>query len=113
MWQIMRAAIEMQKARRYYESAARLLSPAEALYLATGGGARALGKSNSIGTLEIGKDADLTLVDLARIHPRNDDSALELSANDVVALCIYRGGPGATAATFVRGHCVFDRNTLP
>jgi guanine deaminase len=111
MWRVMRSAIEMQKARRCYESAARLLSPAEAFYLATHGGARALGKSNSIGSFEIGNDADLTLVDLARVHPRNDDSALKLSPNDVVALCIYRGGPGATVATYVRGRCVFDRDT--
>ncbi len=113
MWQVMRSAVEMQKARRCYESTARLLSPAEAFYLATNGGARALGKSNSIGTFEIGNEADLTLVDLARIHPLNDDSALELSADDVVALCIYRGELGATAATYTRGRCVFDRNTGP
>jgi guanine deaminase len=113
MWQVMRSAIEMQKARRCYDPAARLLRPAEAFYLATQGGACALGKSNSIGTLEIGKDADLTLVDLARIHPLNNGAALELSADDVAALCIYRGGPAATAATYVRGRCVFPRKSAP
>jgi guanine deaminase len=60
--------------------------------------------------LEIAKDAYLTLVDLARIYPLNDDSALKLSADDVVALCIYRGGPAATVATYARGRCVFPRN---
>src|SRR3954465_3343862 len=69
MWQVMRAAIDVQKARTAYEPNLRAIRPAEALYLATAGGARALGKSSAIGTLEPGKEADLLLVDLAALTP--------------------------------------------
>ncbi len=113
MWQVMRAAIEVQKARACYEPAARVLRPAEAFYLATLGGAHALGKSNIIGTLEVGKDADLTLVDLSRVRPYHQYAMGEISAEDVVALCIYRGGPESTAAIYVRGRCVYRRDRAP
>lgn len=42
----------------------------EALEMATLGGARALGMADEIGSLEVGKRADLILVDLDRIHMR-------------------------------------------
>jgi guanine deaminase len=113
MWQVMRSAIEMQKARRCYEADVRLLRPAEAFYLATQEGANLLGKSNIIGTLEVGKDADLALIDLARISPYDHYVTTKLSAEDVVALCIYRGGRMSTAATYVRGRCVYQRNSDP
>src|SRR5262249_61479682 len=64
MWQVMRAAIEVQKARSSYEPNLRPLGPSEAFFLATHGGARALGKANVIGTLEARKEGDLTVVDL-------------------------------------------------
>src|SRR5437762_13483138 len=51
MWQVMRAAIEVQKARSAYEPNLRPLRPSEAFYLATLGGARALGKAHIIGSL--------------------------------------------------------------
>jgi guanine deaminase len=116
MWQVMRAAIDVQKARGAYEPNLRALRPSEAFYLGTHGGARALGKSKIIGTLDAGKDADLTIVDLAALAPYGTHNpALEhLSTEDVVALCIYRGGPHATLATYVRGSCVYQStNTAP
>jgi 5-methylthioadenosine/S-adenosylhomocysteine deaminase len=42
----------------------------EALELGTIGGARALGMADRIGSLEVGKRADIILVDLGRIHMR-------------------------------------------
>src|SRR5438876_9230886 len=58
MWQVMRAAIEVQKARTAYEPNLRALRPSEAFYLGTQGGACALGKANIIGTFDVGKEAD-------------------------------------------------------
>src|SRR6267378_123517 len=108
MWQVMRAAIEVQKARSAYEPNLRPLRPSEAFYLATHGGARALGKSNIIGSLDSGKEADLIVVDLGALLPYpNEDALAELTPEDVVALCIYRSGPQANLETYVRGKCIY------
>jgi guanine deaminase len=108
MWQVMRAAIEVQKARTSYEPNLRPLRPSEAFYLATRGGARALGKNKIIGTLDTGKEADLIVVDFATLMPyANHHSLAKLTPEDVVALCIYRGGPLANLETYVRGRCIY------
>jgi guanine deaminase len=85
------------------------LRPGEAFYLATQGGARALGKGDIIGTLDAGKEADLVLVDVSSLVPYRQEAAAldEFSPEDVIALCIYRGGPHATVETFVRGKSVY------
>lgn len=112
MWQVMRAAIEVQKARTAYEQNLRSLRPIEAFYLGTLGGARALGKADKIGTLDAGKEADLLIFDLAAAVPYPGNSSPdELSPEDVVALCIYRGNPHATLETYVRGRCVYRRES--
>ena len=110
MWQVMRAAIDVQKARGAYEPNLRALRPSEAFYLGTQGGARALSKAKTIGTLDAGKEADFIVVDLARLAPygKTGNSLDALSVEDAVALCIYRGGPHATVATYVRGKCVYQ-----
>jgi len=115
MWQVMRAAIDVQKARGSYEPNLRALRPGEAFYLGTHGGARALGKAKIIGTLDAGKEADLTIVDLSALIPYGKQNAAleQLSTEDVVALCIYRGGPHATLATYVRGNCVYQAGNPP
>ena len=109
MWSVMRGALDVQKARHIAEPHLPRLRPSEAFYLATSGGARALGKSATIGSLDVGKEADLLLMDLAALlpygkkGPRLDD----LTTEDILALCIYRGGPQATRETYVRGRCVY------
>ena len=110
MWQVMRAAIDVQKARGAYEPNLRPLRSSEAFYLATHGGARALGKAKVIGTLDVGKEADLIVVDLAALvpYPKDRDALRELSTEDVLALCVYRGGPHANLETYVRGKCVYQ-----
>jgi len=108
----MRGAIDVQKARTVYEPNLRPLRPVEALYLATHGGARALGKAATIGTLDTGKEADVLVFDIAAMLPYpTDQSAIEeFAPEDVVALCIYRGGGrDATIETFVRGKSVYCR----
>ncbi len=107
MWQVMRAAIDVQKARSAYEANLRLLRPSEAFYLATQGGARSLGKGDTIGTLDPGKEADLILINLAALLPYPRQGIAHLSAEDILALCIYRGGPNANLETYVRGKCIY------
>ena len=109
MWQVMRAALDVQKVRSMSEPALQRLRPSEAFYLATSGGARALGKSAVIGSLDAGKEADLTVVDLTAVLPYGKQGRRfdDLSTEDIVALCIYRAGPHANLATYVRGKCVY------
>jgi guanine deaminase len=109
MWQVMRAALDVQKVRSMSEPALQRLRPSEAFYLATSGGARALGKSAIIGSLDAGKEADLTVVDLTAVLPYGKQGRRfdDLSTEDIVALCIYRAGPHANLATYVRGKCVY------
>jgi guanine deaminase len=109
LWQVMRSAIESQKARSFFEPA-RVPTPVEVFHLATMGGATALRKEGAIGSFEIGKEADLVAIDLAALLPYRNESRLEadLSPEDVLSLCIYRGGPHAVLETFVRGRAVYQ-----
>lgn len=109
LWRVMRSVIESQQARSFYEAGVAVPSPSEALYLATQGGAEALGKGGVIGSFEIGKEADLTVMDIAALLPygRQQAGFAELTADDLVSLCVYRGGPDAVVETFVRGRSVY------
>ncbi len=106
LWQVMRSAIESQKARSFYEQNVAVPSPAEALHLATQGAAAVLGKGDIIGSLDAGKEADITVMDLAALLPYGgaETKIEDLTPDDMLALCIYRGGPHAVLETFVRGH---------
>jgi guanine deaminase len=111
MWQVMRAAVDIQKARMFHDPAVPPLRLSDAFHLATAGGARALGKTSAIGTLDVGKEADIVVMDLAAMLPYGaaGNRAAELTKEDVLALCVYRGGPHATLETYVRGRCVYRR----
>jgi len=109
LWQVMRSAIESQKARAFYEPEAVVPTPTAALHLATQGAAEALGKGAIIGSFEIGKEADFTVMDFGALLPyrQNAKTAADLTAEDIVSLCIYRGGPQTVLETFVRGRSIF------
>lgn len=107
LWQVMRSTIESQKARSFYEKKVHVPSPADALFLATQGAAEALGKQGAIGSFDPGKEADLTVVDYGALLPYRKTPRADLSAEDVLSLCIYRGGPHAIIETFVRGQSIY------
>ena len=109
LWQVMRSAIDTQKARSYYEEQVRLLKPIEALYLGTQGGADVLGLGQVIGSLEVGKEADLLVLDRAMLNPYPELNDA-LSPSELAALCINRGGPHATLGAYVRGRRVYARD---
>ncbi len=109
LWRVMRSAIESQKARSFYQPEAEIPTPAAALHLATQGGALALGKGGVIGSFEVGKEADLAVIDYQALLPyrRAAKGINDLTAEDIVSVCIYRGGPDAVLETFVRGQSVY------
>ena len=115
MWQVMRAAIDVQRARTFHDQNVPPLRVAEAFYLATNGGARALGKAAVIGTLDTGREADVTVIDVNAVRPYPDAGrrVSEMSKEDLLALCVYRAGPHATLETFVRGKSVYRRPQTP
>ncbi len=71
MWEEMDTAAKLHKVATFDP---RVVSARQALWMATAGGARALHLERETGTLEVGKRADIVIVDLDRLHqtPRYD-----------------------------------------
>jgi 5-methylthioadenosine/S-adenosylhomocysteine deaminase len=101
MFTEMRTAALLQKALHGPE----VLPAARALRLATIDGARALGLEKEIGSLEIGKRADVIVVDLAQPHssPQRDD---------VLSALVYSAGSSDVRATIIDGRVVMRGGEL-
>ena len=95
MFTEMRTAALLQKALHGPE----VLPAARALRMATIDGARALGLEKEIGSLKVGKRADVIVVDLAQSHssPRRDD---------LVSALVYSAGSSDVRATIIDGRVV-------
>jgi hypothetical protein len=98
MFEELRAAVMLSRAR---EMDAAALTAHDALELATIGSARALGLGDGIGSLEPGKWADLTIVDLSA-------SGFAPIEDPAVAL-VLGGTPGAVCRTIVGGATRYAR----
>ncbi len=102
MWQEMAMACTASKLRwaDARSDADRPLRPAEALHLATAGGARALGLEGVTGTLDGGSAADLVVVD-----PRVPDPAgrVEDAPDRVLSRLLYRAEKAMVKAAVVAG----------
>lgn len=86
------------------------LDALHAFYLATRGGAAALYLEDRIGSIETGRDADLVVLD-----PRATDllrlrTGYAGSIDDVLFALMMLGDDRAVRATWVAGHCVYDRD---
>ena len=92
MWQAMRQAALLA---RLTSARPDVASAAEVLRAATIEGARALGLGEQIGSLEVGKRADLVLVDLAAPHLT--------PVHDVAALLVFAAGRGDVTDVLVDG----------
>lgn len=82
-----------------------LLPAADMVEMATLGGARALGLADRIGSIEVGKCADLVAVDVA--HPSMQP------LHDPHAQLVHAGAGPRVTHTFVNGRCVYDNGTWP
>lgn len=100
MFDEMRAALFAARAREQRPDA---LSAAEALELATLGGARALRMDDEVGSLAPGKQADLTVLSFAR-------SPL-LPWEDPVTAVVLGGTPERVLATLVSGTTRYERGS--
>lgn len=79
----------------------RFLSAKEMLETATLGGAKALGLDAQIGTLEPGKQADLTIVSL--------DHAAQLPINDVYSALVFSSNARDVTTSMVAGNVIYRR----
>ena len=76
-----------------------VISPEEAFYYATLGGAKILGKDDIIGSVEVGKEADLTFVKIQNIEEKDKETLL--------SELLYLGTEREIKATFVAGKNLF------
>jgi len=80
--------------------------PKLVFYLATLGGAKALGLDHRLGNFAPGKDADFVVIDTSLIDPtcgNGEDQSLDA----LLSRLVYRGKGAMVKATFVRGKRVF------
>ena len=100
MFTEMRTAALLQKALHGPE----VLPAARALRMATADGARAMGLNKEIGSIEIGKRADVIVVNLDRIH--------STPARDVVSALVYSAAASDVRSTIIDGMMVMRAGEL-
>jgi len=109
---VMRAGAYAQQARRALldgeaERFGPALDPLDWLRLGTLDGARVLGLDDRIGSIEIGKEADLIAVDAVRTAPLGiaiEDTPPLDDPELLMSRLIFRSTPGMVRAAWVRGH---------
>jgi 5-methylthioadenosine/S-adenosylhomocysteine deaminase len=100
MFQEMRLAATLQ-AMRHGPGA---LTAADAVWMATREGARALGQDHELGSIEPGKAADLIVINTSGLHQR--------PAADPYATIVYTSRPSDVRATIIDGRIVYRDGAL-
>lgn len=86
------------------------LDAIQGFYLATAGGARALGLEDRIGSLAPGREADITVLDLAATPLLRERLRTHGGIEDTLFALMTLGDDRAVRATYVAGSCVYDRD---
>ena len=100
MFREMRLAAGLQAIRH----GAGALTARDALWMATREGAKALGLEDEIGSIEVGKRADLIMIDRDRPHLA--------TAPDPITAIVYAARPSDVLTTIVDGEIVVDDGAL-
>lgn len=82
------------------------MSARQTFELATLGGAKAMGLEKEIGSLEAGKKADLTMIDLNKIHCSTSEDV------DIYSQLVYQAKSSDVTLTMVNGRIVYERDHL-
>lgn len=82
------------------------INPVELFYLGTLAGAKAVNLDDTIGSLDIGKDADFIVVDPTR-KSLVAKSVLEHPTEEVLSALVYVGDDRMVCSTFVRGKAIY------
>lgn len=99
----MRVGFYVQNARRVAGvEGGPVLTPLDWLRLGSLGGARALGLGSVVGSLEVGKEADVIAIDPAFVAPLADQPPDDDPA-DLASRLIFRSHPDMVRAAWVRG----------
>ncbi len=109
MFSEMREAIESSKTIHFLDSSNNYkpLRSIEAFYLATLGGAKALSLEDEIGSLEKGKSADFSVIDIAQLNVLNEN--FFTNPEDLVSKLIYSNGENYIEKVFVKGKLVYKK----
>ncbi len=78
------------------------VSPKNAFYLATLGGAHVLGLQDQIGSLDVGKWADFIAMDIRGVDPNYNQS--QLTADEILSILMYRGDGHSIKQVYVAGN---------
>jgi len=80
------------------------MSAVEVLRMATINGAKALGLENEIGSLEIGKKADITIVDLKKPH--------NMPIHDPISTLVYSSNGGDVDTVIIDGKIIMENREI-
>jgi guanine deaminase len=99
----------MQAACEVAQMSGFALAPSCALYLATRGSAQALGLDDRIGSIETGREADVTVLDLHSTPLIDFRMRHAQDLDEVLAIQMALGDDRAIRATYVAGKLAYER----
>ena len=109
MFSEMREAIESSKTIHFLDPSTdyKPITSIEAFYLATLGGAKALSLDDETGSLEKGKSADFSIIDIAQLNVFNED--FFSNPEDLISKLIYGNGENYIEKVFIKGKLVYKK----